>query len=739
MSSASAAWPAIDERGLERLAVDRPVRVERDERQRPEDLGLRGERDDRRGRALLEERDERLVRRAERRGAAPASRTSGLPAAERRSAVRGESGCGSERIASQRLGQPLLAHVHRHGDEQRRRARRACAATAASTSSVSTIVRVTASSVGSSERLSENDARDLVERAQPPRRLTLGVERLLALVVRPASSPRAGVRSGRRPRAARRARAAAAPRSRSARGPRRGRRRAGRSARRARAAGPRSPPRCRAPRARRARRAGAGRSPRTGYRAARDRGRARAASSSRRSATRACGPVSPRCGRGLEPLRARRRGRRRAARRRAGSADVLDRRLERVGERQLRDRLADDRQQRARALELDRRASRRRSLARSAWAARTAKMPSRSSSGSLGCGSSASSELQGALRRLAELERHDGAAVLERLDRERVRHVARPADGLERHRGRKRSARERGQHRPLLLVAPDDAGARAGRLGRECRHLVGRARLVGAGRQRVARRARAGRAQRRPSRRRRRRLAGRARSLRQPRARERRAHARRTRPGGEAARASRRPRCPSRTGSCSTPLAPSCSADATQRRRQPVALVERLSPGPRAARPANPRARPAAPRTRRAPHGRPAAPESSTSRTTTTSAPVTSAVRADDRSPAPRPGLRAHAISPGNRHRPTASKHGPTRLRAWPCRSDSTSTRSCSTRRRSRGTTGASGSSAAPARSGPARRTSRPCASGSYSSRCSRQRRPGGRDLEPDPSSCSAS
>ena len=54
------------DRRLQRLAGDRPVGVEREHRQGPEDLGLGRERDDGRGRSLLEERNQRLVRSAER-------------------------------------------------------------------------------------------------------------------------------------------------------------------------------------------------------------------------------------------------------------------------------------------------------------------------------------------------------------------------------------------------------------------------------------------------------------------------------------------------------------------------------------------------------------------------------------------------------------------------------------------------------------------------------------------------
>ena len=50
------------ERGLQRLGVDRPARIERDDRERRDDLGGRRDRQDRGGRSLLEERRQQLVR-----------------------------------------------------------------------------------------------------------------------------------------------------------------------------------------------------------------------------------------------------------------------------------------------------------------------------------------------------------------------------------------------------------------------------------------------------------------------------------------------------------------------------------------------------------------------------------------------------------------------------------------------------------------------------------------------------
>ena len=324
---------------------------------------------------------------------------------------------------------------------------------------------------------------------------------------------------------------------------------------------------------------------------------------------------------------------------------MLDRRVERVGERELRDRLADDRQQRARALELDRE-----------------RLPPFAGAQRVGGADGEDAEpveqrvarvrlvgeqqLQRALRRLAELQRHDGAAFLQRLDRERAGHVARAADGVERDRRRKRRARERGQHRALLLVAPDDAGARAGRLGRERRHLVGGAGLVGAGRQRVAGEAeQVGRS------------GGRAASVAEG-------------PPGErdlvggregeralaldelAPAAKQLQRADDRVALANRELQHSARTEllgrTQQRRRQLVALLERLGRDRRAPGAANPRARPAAPPTRHAPHARRASPESSTSRTTTTSAPVTSAVRAaiDAQRPVEACKIARFAVSP---------------------------------------------------------------------------------------------
>ena len=109
LSIASAACPATKSGGLDLLVPEPPRRIERDDRQRGEQLRRGRDRDDERGRALLEERDEELVRRAE-------------PARGRR--------IEHERLVrqlvdrllaleqrAQRL-QPRVGHVRRPGDEQ---------------------------------------------------------------------------------------------------------------------------------------------------------------------------------------------------------------------------------------------------------------------------------------------------------------------------------------------------------------------------------------------------------------------------------------------------------------------------------------------------------------------------------------------------------------------------------------------------------------------------------------------
>jgi hypothetical protein len=67
---------------------------------------------------------------------------------------------------------------------------------------------------------------------------------------------------------------------------------------------------------------------------------------------------------------------------------------------------------------------------------------------------------------------------------------------LQRDRGRRcaSGAGEGCKHRPFGLVAPEEAGPGSRRLARKRRDLVGRPRLIGAGRQRIKRRVREERA-----------------------------------------------------------------------------------------------------------------------------------------------------------------------------------------------------------------------------------------------------
>ena len=102
------------ERGLERVATDRAFGVEREERQRAEDLIVSREWDHGGGRALLQERDQRLVCGAEReRG--------GSVEHDRLAAPEGAQAHRAERLRQRQdlphgLAQPVLAHVdcHRH-------------------------------------------------------------------------------------------------------------------------------------------------------------------------------------------------------------------------------------------------------------------------------------------------------------------------------------------------------------------------------------------------------------------------------------------------------------------------------------------------------------------------------------------------------------------------------------------------------------------------------------------------
>ena len=98
----------------ERVGPDRLLHAQREERQGPEDSLVGGERDDRRGRALVEERDERLVRRAESARGLRVEHDDVTAAIGAR--PHGREGLRQRHDPAQRLGEPLLAHVrgHRH-------------------------------------------------------------------------------------------------------------------------------------------------------------------------------------------------------------------------------------------------------------------------------------------------------------------------------------------------------------------------------------------------------------------------------------------------------------------------------------------------------------------------------------------------------------------------------------------------------------------------------------------------
>ena len=156
-------------------------------------------------------------------------------------------------------------------------------------------------------------------------------------------------------------------------------------------------------------------------------------------------------------------------------------------ERELRDRLADDRQERARALELDREGA--------APLARAQRVRGANGEGCepreheiVGLALGLEEELERAERRLAELQGGERAAVAEPLDLDRpcLRLGALYRLQRDRGRGRARGAGEGRKHRPVRLVAPEQAGSGPRRLARERRNLICGPRLVGARRQRVA-------------------------------------------------------------------------------------------------------------------------------------------------------------------------------------------------------------------------------------------------------------
>ena len=141
-------------------------------------------------------------------------------------------------------------------------------------------------------------------------------------------------------------------------------------------------------------------------------------------------------------------------------ADALDRSLERVRERELCDRLADDRQERPCALELDREGA--------APLARAQRVRGANGEGCepreheiVGLALGLEEELERAERRLAELQGGECAAVAEPLDLDRPCLRLGALYGLQRNRGRGRArgAGEGRKHRPVGLVAPEQAGS----------------------------------------------------------------------------------------------------------------------------------------------------------------------------------------------------------------------------------------------------------------------------------------
>ena len=194
-------------------------------------------------------------------------------------------------------------------------------------------------------------ARSRTERVEPLRLLALRRERRLAVAARASARARAAVRSAPARRAARRARRAARSRSRSAAAAAADRRRARRSARRRRRAAARARSRCPTRRPARARARAARPSAASSTSTIAPPCRERSAAASSASAIASCGPSMPRlAATTVSPVLAEIDGDAVGAEQ---LGDALDRRVERVRERQPRDRLADDRQQRAAPLELE--------------------------------------------------------------------------------------------------------------------------------------------------------------------------------------------------------------------------------------------------------------------------------------------------------------------------------------------------------------------------------------------------
>ena len=172
LSIASAACPATKTRGLDLLVAEPPSRIERDDLQRGQELRRGCNRDDDRSGALLEERDEELVRLAE-----PPS----CLRVDHERLVRGAppAACSRSSTRAQRL-QPRVGHVRRPGDEQG-------AAPVEHADHCSVGVEQLDGRRGNRvecrverQALGER-ARDLVLRPEPLRGLALGGDRLLEL------------------------------------------------------------------------------------------------------------------------------------------------------------------------------------------------------------------------------------------------------------------------------------------------------------------------------------------------------------------------------------------------------------------------------------------------------------------------------------------------------------------------------------------------------------------------------
>ena len=336
--------PGDEDGGLDLLVAEPPSRIERDDRQRGQQLGRGRDRDDERGRALLEERDEELVRLTETRALSARvdhrAARSGAPRPPARARARGAA---APSRGSATYGARGTSSAPRPSSTR---------TTAASASSSSTAEVVTASSVASSDRLWANE-REISYSA----RSRFADSRSAASVSWSSAAWRSvrswssrvlrghGQLGGERRQERRLVRLHLAPArqvdgEQSDRAPRA--RRAGRRARRRSALRPRPHARERA-----------GRRPARPERGARP-GRAVGpnASSSRRSAT-ASSASAPEPGLRPQPVRVAEVDRDTVRAQQLG--DARDGGLQRVRERELGDRLADDREQRVGPFELERR------------------------------------------------------------------------------------------------------------------------------------------------------------------------------------------------------------------------------------------------------------------------------------------------------------------------------------------------------------------------------------------------